>query len=252
MRIFSKFHDYYDSLQAGGDRSLLFLRDQKEIKDIGISPKILETLDLRFDYFREITRRNIADQLEMRFFTILFCGKLYPGIRISYNDTSGKDSSGYAIVEQISFCYSVEDVDKVLDRILKEEALKYYHSTKSNPALKWKRWGYHRGLPKKTDLLKYFNGVSKIDLKEFCIKNQIAIGVFSSALYNRDIVFTLNPCLKEYQFYRVLDVQTTFQELEMWLGGIAVPQKPMPVISDELKIETHGFDLKHSFRKEKR
>jgi hypothetical protein len=41
-----------------------------------------------------------------------------------------------------------------------------------------------------------------------------------------------------------------FQEIAMWLSNQAVPQKPMPVIDDEMKVATHGFD-QHSFRKPK-
>lgn len=59
---------------------------------------------------------------------------------------------------------------------------------------------------------------------------------------------TWNDLLNQFEFYRVFGPYQAFQELEMYLNNLARPMKPMPVIPDELKIQTHGFN-KYSFRK---
>ena len=58
-----------------------------------------------------------------------------------------------------------------------------------------------------------------------------------------------NGCLKNWEFFRVKDPYTAFMEIAMFLGGIAVPQKPIPVPPDKDMVEIKGFD-KHSFRKD--
>lgn len=62
----------------------------------------------------------------------------------------------------------------------------------------------------------------------------------------------INPKLKDYGFDRIKDSFTTFQEISMYLSNILVEQKETAVIEDKFRIEQHGFDLKKSFRKEKK
>jgi hypothetical protein len=65
----------------------------------------------------------------------------------------------------------------------------------------------------------------------------------------RFVIVTRNDILSQYQFFKVLDPYSAFQELEMFLGGIMAPEnKKMIEISDRYKIEEHGFD-KWSFKK---
>jgi len=65
---------------------------------------------------------------------------------------------------------------------------------------------------------------------------------------NSDFI-TLNPVLKDVDFYRRMDTYTAYQELLMYLSNKAYPEKVSPVLSDVLKAETHGVN-KYSFRKD--
>ena len=49
---------------------------------------------------------------------------------------------------------------------------------------------------------------------------------------------------------RIKDPYTAYQELSMYLGNMAFPNKPIPTISDEVMAEIKGFN-KFSFRKDK-
>jgi hypothetical protein len=51
------------------------------------------------------------------------------------------------------------------------------------------------------------------------------------------------------EFYRVFDPYQAYQEVAMWLSNQAVPIKPIPEMSDEIKAESKGFN-KFSFRKD--
>lgn len=69
---------------------------------------------------------------------------------------------------------------------------------------------------------------------------------------HRDNTYTLtkNPRLNKVGFVNHCDVQQTFQKIEMYLSNLAFPDKKIPVICDDDKILTHGFD-EFSFRKGK-
>jgi hypothetical protein len=58
-----------------------------------------------------------------------------------------------------------------------------------------------------------------------------------------------NACLKDYQFYQVFDTYMAYQEISMFLGSLAMPEKPIPTLDDKTMAESKGFN-KWSFRKE--
>ena len=59
------------------------------------------------------------------------------------------------------------------------------------------------------------------------------------------------PILGDYDFQRIKDPYTCFQDVTMYLSGVVGnEEKPIEPISDVLKAETHGFN-KFSFRKDK-
>ena len=61
---------------------------------------------------------------------------------------------------------------------------------------------------------------------------------------------TIDPILKDYEFYKVVDAFQAFQEISMFIGGVlGRGEKEIIVVEDKYKIAQHGFD-KWSFRKE--
>jgi len=60
--------------------------------------------------------------------------------------------------------------------------------------------------------------------------------------------YRLNPNLKEFKFYKVMDSYTAYQEVDMYLNGVLGATGPtMLQVSDKDRLEAHGYD-KHSFR----
>lgn len=58
----------------------------------------------------------------------------------------------------------------------------------------------------------------------------------------------LNPILKDFEFYKVIDTYQAYQQIYMYMSGVLGPQpKTIPPINDDIKIELHGFN-KQSFR----
>ena len=57
--------------------------------------------------------------------------------------------------------------------------------------------------------------------------------------------------LSNYQFIKVITPHYFVQELEMFMGNILIKRDPEPNFTDNVKINSHGFDDKISFRKRK-
>jgi hypothetical protein len=66
-------------------------------------------------------------------------------------------------------------------------------------------------------------------------------------LYHYSRLIT-NPCLKDLQFYKVKDAYQTYQELDMYLGGVLTNTEVIPPMDDLTLIKAKGFDVKTSFR----
>lgn len=65
-------------------------------------------------------------------------------------------------------------------------------------------------------------------------------------------VVELNPNLGALGFQKVIHPYQAYQSIRMWLSNFAAPEKPIPLISNNDMIEAKGFDLRSSFRKEKK
>jgi len=246
LRIIDSRHDYYDGVQKQGqDRTLIFNRKFEDeifgIKELSIP--------LFHNCYITIKMRN---NLNIDEFFIIFCGKYYRGIRLSFSFMI----ENYKMVEVhpktlISFHYTKESFLKKLESYnIKEEKIKELF-------IHWK-WLEKISFRRKEDsydtiLDNIFleNGSEKY--KRYVVENKIPIllGEPPISRLDRSIngIFTKNPMLKDYEFFKVMDAQTAFQELSMFIGGV-LPRTENPIvnISDKDMLIKKGFD-KWSFRK---
>ena len=216
MRIFSHFSDFYDSALAFevGDDSVVYLRQPisfKISKDTKYPPLVKEVLDL---FNNRFTMENDDNRFYQYLFTIFFCGRVYPLIRIQTVDKK------YDVSEDHHF-YDFATYQKFLEK----HALEFVNSRGRNLAEN------------------YF----KVNVTErqhtFLIENKVTIVIIGKD----EIVF--NGKLSDYQFYKVFDPYTCYQELNMWLSGVlAYPQNIMIEVGNESKIQKRGFDSKYGFR----
>jgi hypothetical protein len=221
MRIIDNRNDYYDiGMGLGYDASLIYLRSFKEIY-----------------HFNNKMSDKHYDPL-----VVGFCGKLYPAVRLfhtkwDYNTT--KTTS--------AFCYSLEEADKFAQNNYDSQKMEFYEN---NYHGKRKFFGGYSRLENfnRCDLVDYFNQFETIykDFKEKFTEYNCPIFVYDNKhLY-------INPILYGYEFYRVFDAYTAWQEVSMYVGGVLLSKtNPIPEVSDEVRLESHGFDKKYSFRKEK-
>lgn len=59
---------------------------------------------------------------------------------------------------------------------------------------------------------------------------------------------TVNGCLKDFRFHKVIAPHEAFQEISMYLGTMLYPEPPPAPQSDKEKVVSHGFDPKYGFR----
>lgn len=215
MRLHSDFHDYYDNAVGYGiDNNVHYNRFTKEV-EIHIKSQ--------FDF-----------PFHKRPYLLGFCGKIYPLIEIKKYDRKYDeeyDLEGFKLLETF-YAYSYEEYK------LKQSEWSEYANTSEYS-------DYSRELKLKQFFIDWDYQSDDVFLE---YKVPIWIVKLERGMNNG----WLNPRLKDYGFNRIKDSFTAFQDISMYLSNILVEQKEIAKIEDKFRIEQHGFDLKKSFRKEKK
>lgn len=220
MRIIGKQQkDYYDGVANQFiDRDLTYLRNCEEIELTHHTPVPCAA-----------RRTDInSNLLEGEYGLIGFCGKYYPLFFTKEMLQRSPTSSPYFVNK----CYySFESIP------VKKKA----------QSKRYSRFSFFGSFESRTK--DFFNSdFSNLDY----LFNKAPIFFIGQKTYCYPIKFkvVLNPLLKDYGFASIVEPYAAFQELYMFLSNQARPMKPIPTISDEMKILTHGFN-KESFRKPK-
>lgn len=222
--------DYYDGVagSVGIDKTIVYKRHPKEYdtREHNNVPKCMS-------YESRVTRENPLYRLNSissrnskyryGYFVIGFCGKLYIGFKIyekqeqksEFDRLYSPNEKGYITYSLNEFISIYEDTQKMKYESERDYSLTLYNEIKNINALKINR-DYNTPI--------------------WSFENE---------------TFTVNPILKDFDFFKVFDAFSAFQEIEMFIGGVlGVGEKEVIEVSDKTKIEGHGFDYKWSFRKE--
>jgi hypothetical protein len=235
MRIISSFHDYYDGCLAyGADPKCVYLRELKEIENGKDWPAVLQ-LKHSLQAYRAYNRFFYASHYEAG--CVWFCGQAFPFIIIVHK-------INYLESERIH-CYNLEQLEEALLTYgSKEEKKNYLNPDRKKRATKGKFRAFFEE-----------NKWPEKEVTEFLCKLGVPCLAWRTLAnwINDGYNLYLNPVLKEFQFYRIKNPFSAFQELSMFISGIMGGQAPpMVPISDEIRLEKHGFDKKWSFRKKVR
>lgn len=254
MRIISKFHDYYDCVQAyGQDDKLVYIRNTTEPEPLKFNVELLEqyqnpkisrktpVLSIPHHLFRWRERwGRYCKTPAVDPYLVGFCGKVYPVLVFGGS-------------EKKTVCFSLEEVDSYLAEWCNQKQFdEYTNPPRSRFGPKYKYWSstYSRNRFQK------FFGLSAFEdsFKDLFVQTRNPIFVIESKeIYEkvfRDIFYiSYNVKLSDFQWYRKFDTATAFQEISMFLGSLASPEKPIPAIADKIMVGAKGFD-KWSFRKE--
>ena len=232
MRLKSDFKDYYDGLLANDeDRETLYLRRRIEVEN----DELTSTMGNTF-YFPCVPLVYQPEEFKYFTQTIGFCGKIYGRIVLEAIHR-GKRVSKVA--------WSIEDVDEFMEGLWSPKDLEQYYKN---------RWGL------RASLKVYFkNCTEQVDsFKEVFEKYRAPALVFEETLKyhptlpHRRYHLVINPKLAAYGFQKLFPPYQAYQEVRMWLSNLTSLECPIPPISNSDMIEAKGFDLKSSFRKEKK
>jgi len=229
VRIISPFRDYYDSVQAvGQDQSLLYLRRPHEEK----------WKETPFPFTDALRRNYFCDNLLRDCYIVGFCGTIRPVLRLQHPSPSRTD------IKPV-LCYTLDDVDSFIRATFKTPAVERYFSKRRRNY--WSETWRHL----QHDQFDTFFQEAEARRNQYKHLFQGSRCPVFICQTGRECIITYNGCLKDVEFYRCVDPFTAFQEIQMFLGGLAAPEKPIPRTDDKTLAEAKGFN-KWSFRKEPR
>lgn len=250
MRIISKFHDYYDSVQVHGpDPKRVYVRKTVELP--GILPpapdvhELVEILEHQpvLSLIDEVTFKNAyrADS----FGVVAFCGRAYPYYRV--RDTTLSEESYFRNWRTL---YSVSAVLSVLRKIGEKDYVKTVETSKLDHA---KCSGDFETPPLNRRSWATFMEKVNLEIGPELFRRFDAPVVVASCDMNRwnNPEVIVNPRLAEFDFASVVHPFEAFQAIEQFLGNeLARQSDPIVEVPDEIKAESHGSN-KASFRRDK-
>jgi hypothetical protein len=215
MRIISPFHDFYDCVQRyNQDRELVYVRNPQKV-------------EMPYDEYPFREPNRYTNIFNIYSYHVGFCGKLYSILEVDIWKPYLQKYHG-------KFCFNIYDVDNFVDANFKQKDKNKYYTKYSRGNIQthfsWVEENCHR-------YQKYFDQYN-------C---PVFIGHLGKEYSNKGSI-VYNCRLQDVEFYRVFDPYQAYQEIRMYLGNIAWPNKPIPHVSDEDLITAKGFN-KWSFRK---
>lgn len=251
MRIISKFHDYYDGcMRHGIDMKCVYQRVTQEIhdpKDFPVSFEMIERLQWH------IPARYRAWEVPYDNGMIWFCGKVYPYILLYGGQTMRINSLGYSVPgeRELVYCYNAKEAaDIILAHGSKEEKARF--DLKRRVSIRKST----KTITNRELAVRFFSlnqGWQPEKVIEILCKIGAPVLQFIPTYRHSSPKLVLSPCLKDLQFFKVFDPYTAYQEIAMFVSGVMGGQAPpMVPVSDEVRLEKHGFDRKWSFRKKVR
>ena len=220
MRIISKFHDYYDSVQNMGiDTTCVYIREPKEIPYE--QEKLSWNKTTRKPWLGEKTGRTNSIFYTENRFVIGFCGHIFSGVNVTCNEKLQVNKTFYSKDEMIAF-----------EKTLPEKYRKGFPDT--DPS-----WSYK---------MDFFDEKWR-EFTEYFILYKVPIFIVGKKQGSTDLEITLNSNLKQCDFQRIKDPYTAYQEIYQYLSGVLGSDAPKIIeIADKDKILKRGFN-KWSFRK---
>lgn len=241
MRIISKYKDYYDSVQSMGiDKSVVYQRFNR--KSTFLKPpnfdKVINELYLKpfgsIIYDKSKYTWGAKDVYLSQFFLIGFCGKLYLGYNFKHNQDN-------------KTLYSANSVLEFINQI----------KTKHNQKELFFNIDYHIGHgPSNHEIQETFNqSLLKQEYNDWFhhFKSPVFMMVLDEdkkgKLRNEECTITINPKLKDLDFFRIKDAFSCYQSIEQYITGVlANTEITGSNMTNQEKIESHGFDMKYGFR----
>ncbi|MCC7443166.1 MAG: hypothetical protein IT285_16155 [Bdellovibrionales bacterium] len=238
----SDYKDYYDGVAASGiDKTIVYRRVRAPLGN-RLAKGMDEAIpgDTRF----EAKAANGKAWVDLEFFLVGFCGRIYPGARLQ----AIMRLHPYEVVAD-EFYYDTESLVERLNEFRVKTTTEDLRPTWHRHWLLKSFRGNGLSLPV---LERYFSG-PRTDLEGLFHELKAPSFLLHRKCCARpdDVAFsTTNPCLRELGFQKVKDPYTAFQDLSVYISGVLGSEsKPVIEVSDEVKAEAKGHGGEYSFRK---
>ena len=244
MRIISKVRDYYDCGQAyGQDPELVYLRRPDEYILMPGDKWIDRLEDLR-DEMPAASRNPTLER-----FVIGFCGRTYPGWKLYWHGMVGDK---HTRLERILYhpadfieVFKYKPIQKAFPRFMEK------------PKRRMSLWSRRQMANTSFEAVRhaYNDNFGYEDFFDLFIETNSPIWIYHPALDSRcrsprrkGTFIKINDRLDPYNFYRVIDPYTAYQELSMFVGGVLRRAEPiMASVSDASMLKKKGFH-EYSFK----
>jgi hypothetical protein len=228
MRIISDFHDYYDTVQATGqDQTLIYFRKREEVSVPRYSLPVIE-------WSIWLNRNDRRIQVEEH--VVGFCGKIYPVIVLTQ-----------IALNKSAICYNLDEVDSFFESNCRKKEVEQYRTKGKRRGSGWLSLFCREAFEKHfAECAEKKDAFVEVFFESRC---PVWIGTLLERSWRkRTGKIDYNASLKELEFFRLFDTYTAFQEIAMFLGGLAVPLKEIPRVPDKIMVGIKGFD-EWSFRR---
>lgn len=217
MKILSKFHDYYDkACQWGIDTTQLFIRNTTSIAS-----------DKRLGYGELYTRGIGANSG-----AIWFCGKLYPYICVRYLQET-------CVLVKYEYFFDITSFKTYVENAIPKEG--WGTGGRFNGGLRSEAESVF-GERRRCDVDNYLAPLAQ---EHKCPYLHITGG----GNHRHPDEVELYPVLKDYNFQKVKDPYTAFQDIQSYkFGVLGCNENEVVTISDKDRIAGKGFDTKYGFR----
>lgn len=221
MRIISPFKDYYDGVQKSiqVDLTISYVRNLITQKlDKWIFPSFGKNKNSSISYSDRLASVSVVG----------FCGKIYPLLECTTVQRNILNSEDLPTIN----IYSKQEADKFFSKYTK-------NYERSNSI-----YGVNKNI-----VNSFFDEckVNQNKYRDMFLDLRVPIFI---ARWSKSKNITLNAKLEDIDFMKLFDSFSAFQEIFMFMSNMAYPDKYIPPIDNDMKIATHGFDIKKSFRKE--
>lgn len=234
MRIYSKFKDYYDNVVPPSNTVVWYRKDCSFMldatKQLPINKAETEFLLNAFEAAPlppVVVSLRYVTPTHRDILLLGLCGKLYlVYLLYTFNNTKTELKAFLNIVEFVEF----------------------YNNNVSNSVHFEKNKLWHKRHPfNEGGINAWYQGCNQTQkVQDIFIKVKTPIFLMKRPevrLNSGTVEFYVNPNLSEYGIQRLFDPWTMYQEIEMYLSNtLAVGVEKIPIFSDELKRDAHGFD----------
>ena len=233
MRVQSNFHDYYDGVRAyGSDPRLVYNRDERDVvvDDDLVLKALLKPVNKAWD-----SAPSHRGSWQVDSDIVGFCGKLYVIFRAGGDNFM---NPGEVLNEARRQINNRDD-----DPIMQSYDIDRCRNAKARDIRRW------------NNTVKYgFNDegwAAWLEDTNLEIGDEIFRHIRSPvfARHEERFILTVSPCLREYDFQRLVDPWTAYQEIAQYLGNNMVVQvDPTANISDKDMAAMKGHGCEYSFR----